>query len=345
MAFLERRRNSRGETIWVIHYRIGTKQKMKTIGKTDKRTAQQYLIRFESQQLNNGIGVKEFKKISLNDYQKEFLELTEKEKSPRTVQREKQIIEAFIGYFGDVCLSDISIIELEEYRLHRLKSNRLTEETINLEFRHLKAMFNRAKKYGYIRENPFNSIKPMRVTEPDLPRFFELEEIAEVREAFKGDSFEDLVNFYLLTGARLREPLSLTWENVDFRRKQLRIRSAHTKNKKHRMISFQDDKQLEELLLRLPRREDNLLFGPANDQKQWGYLWVSKRISKILNKIGFSWASCHTFRHTYISHLVMQGVPLSTVKEIVGHSDIKTTERYAHLAPKHTKEMLARRPY
>ncbi|MCK6622731.1 MAG: tyrosine-type recombinase/integrase [Calditrichaceae bacterium] len=41
----------------------------------------------------------------------------------------------------------------------------------------------------------------------------------------------------------------------------------------------------------------------------------------------------------------MQGVPLSTVKEIIGHSDIKTTERYAHLAPKHTKDMLARRPY
>lgn len=59
----------------------------------------------------------------------------------------------------------------------------------------------------------------------------------------------------------------------------------------------------------------------------WRCWWVSRKISLKLTSIGFPWATCHTFRHTYISHLVMQGVPLITVKELVGHSDIKTTMR------------------
>ena len=125
----------------------------------------------------------------------------------------------------------------------------------------------------------------------------------------------------------------------------MRIKSTNTKAKKHRIISFGDDLQLEQLLKRIPRRKDQLLFGPKDNKEQWDSLWVSKRISKILTKIGFPWATCHTFRHTYISHLVMQGVPLITVKELVGHADIKTTLRYAHIASAHTKAMSGKRPY
>ena len=45
--------------------------------------------------------------------------------------------------------------------------------------------------------------------------------------------------------------------------------------------------------------------------------------------------SLHWTRHTYTSHLVMNGVPLRTVQILLGHSSIKTTERYAHLAPEY----------
>jgi site-specific recombinase XerD len=45
--------------------------------------------------------------------------------------------------------------------------------------------------------------------------------------------------------------------------------------------------------------------------------------------------SLHTLRHTYISHLVMAGVPLRTVQKLAGHSTVAVTERYSHLAPGH----------
>ena len=49
--------------------------------------------------------------------------------------------------------------------------------------------------------------------------------------------------------------------------------------------------------------------------------------------------SLHCLRHTYCSHLVMAGVPLRTVQVLAGHASYHTTERYAHLAPGHLREM------
>ena len=343
MAFLEKRKNSRGETIWVIHYRVGKKQKMKTIGKTDKRTAQKVLVQFESQLVSNSFGFEQLKQITIKEFEKEYLELALAEKARATFLRDRRMFKYLLAFLGDVELNSISKKDIERYRLRRLQL--VSEETVNLEFRHLKAIFNRARLSGYLLDNPFNKIKPLSVPEVDLPRFLEIEEIQQARKIFEKDRIKDLVEFYLLTGARLKEPLSLTWKEVDFRRNFLKIRSIHTKAKKHRIISFGDDAQLENLLKGLPIRDDNLLFGPADREKPWSHWWVSRKISRMLSKAGFPWASCHTFRQTFISHLIMQGVPLLTVKDIVGHSDISTTMKYAHLAPKHRESMQGRRPY
>ncbi|MBD3225940.1 MAG: tyrosine-type recombinase/integrase, partial [Caldithrix sp.] len=94
-----------------------------------------------------------------------------------------------------------------------------------------------------------------------------------------------------------------------------------------------------------PRRNDNIVFGPADGSPQWRREWISKRISRILTQIGLVWASCHTFRHTYISHQVMAGVPIITIKDLVGHASIETTLKYAHLAQDHKSQMQSKRPY
>jgi len=194
------------------------------------------------------------------------------------------------------------IYNLRAYRKRRLKS--VSSETVNLEFRHLKAIFNAAINLDYLRVNPFVRIKPIRIPQSDLPRFFELEDIQKIREGFSRHSFRDLLEFYLLIGARLKEPLSLTWKDIDFRRKIITVRSINTKSKRHRIISFEDDKQLSHLLSNLSKREDNLLFGPKDTQPQWTSWWVSRNFSKTFTRIGSPWATVHTCRHTYISHLI-----------------------------------------
>jgi len=57
------------------------------------------------------------------------------------------------------------------------------------------------------------------------------------------------------------------------------------------------------------------------------------------------WANCHSLRFSYASHLAMAGVPLYAIKELLGHSTIKTTEIHAHLAEKHKTDMASKLPY
>ncbi len=345
MPFLWKRTYKSGKTVWVIYYRVGKKQKSKVIGETDKRTAEKAFRKFCSELADKKFGLKELEQKTLAGFIEEYLEFARNEKAVRTVEREEQILKPFLKYFddGNIYLHEFQIRDLRTYRTVRLDA--ISEETMNLEFRHLKAIFNTAKSFRYILENPFATIKPIRLPQSDLPKFFELEDIQRIREGLIGDEFETLIDFYFLTGARLREPLSLTWDDVDFKRKFLVIRSVHAKSKKHRIISFEDDQRLSDLLSNLLRREDNLLFGPSNGSTQWTYWWVSRRTSLKFTELGFPWATIHTCRHTYISHLIMAGVPLTTVQYLVGHSSISTTLKYAHLAPKHKQDMAGKRPY
>ncbi|MBN1995968.1 tyrosine-type recombinase/integrase [candidate division KSB1 bacterium] len=88
-----------------------------------------------------------------------------------------------------------------------------------------------------------------------------------------------------------------------------------------------------------------------NKAIQWKYLkengerfsmWIRRSIVTAYKKAGVDHFSLLDLRHTFASHLVMDGVDLPTVKELMGHSDISTTMIYAHLAPDHLKGAINR---
>jgi len=64
---------------------------------------------------------------------------------------------------------------------------------------------------------------------------------------------------------------------------------------------------------------------------------LRETLVKIYMRIGIESGNIHTFRHSFVSHLVMSGVNLSTVQKLMGYSDIETIMIYAHLAPEHLK--------
>ncbi|MCP3685000.1 MAG: tyrosine-type recombinase/integrase [bacterium] len=353
MASLFKRSYKSGKAVWAIKYRIDGIQKLHTIGAVDKRTAEKEYHKFCHKLMEGGIEEKEVKDIYFDDFKEKYLEHSELVKGPETMDRESRIIRVFRRFIGNIKVKSINRMLIDGYIRHRLKcrskvtGRNISNSTVNLELRIMKVVLNTAQAWGYIASNPIKGIKMLKEVRSEHPRFLSIEEIQSFREAFKGKPMENLVNFYLWTGARRNEALTLTWDDVDFKKKTITIRAHNSKSNRARFMYPPED--CWDMLKSLKRRKDNLVFGPISpdgeDLQQWRSDWIGKTVSLACNKLGLEWATLHTLRHTFASHLVMAGVPLYTVKELLGHSSIKTTEIYAHLAQRHKSEMQSRLPY
>ena len=143
----------------------------------------------------------------------------------------------------------------------------------------------------------------------------------------------------LETGLRKSELQHLTWKDINFKSLVVLVQAKgnwHPKNYRVRPIPIRSELALE--LEEHKRQQKGLsryvfptVFGNPRMSS------MGHEIREILEgcglyKRGVGW---HTLRHTFASHLVMNGVDLPTVKNLMGHSDIQTTMIYAHLAPDH----------
>lgn len=137
------------------------------------------------------------------------------------------------------------------------------------------------------------------------------------------------------TGFRANELRSLQWQDVDFQRAGITVRSCYTKNGEPRTRSM--TRRLEEALAEWR----GAIGGGSQDMVSGAYGYRSsferaKKLAGLGEDVVF-----HTLRHTYLSRLTMGGVDLRTVQDLAGHKMITMTMRYAHLVPEHKQRAVA----
>jgi len=131
----------------------------------------------------------------------------------------------------------------------------------------------------------------------------------------------------------------LDWSDIDFGRRKIKIRRKADWQPKtgEREVPMND--RLYELLMDMKEQNDSGLQSIyVFPHKDGGRIRMKLRekMIEIAKRAGIKdLTKPHTLRHTFASHLVMQGVDLPTVKKLMGHSDIQTTMIYAHLAADH----------
>lgn len=130
---------------------------------------------------------------------------------------------------------------------------------------------------------------------------------------------------------RRGEVFNLTWADIDLKNKLITVEGDTSKSGQTRHIPMNKETMtsIEGWRKQYPRNSGYVFPGKDgkrldNVKKSWDGLLKLARIE------GFRW---HDLRHTFASKLVMAGVPLNTVRELLGHSDLAMTLRYAHLAP------------
>jgi integrase len=162
----------------------------------------------------------------------------------------------------------------------------------------------------------------------------EREKMLDMKNLAFVDHLKPMVIVSLNTGIRRGSLFRLLWSDIDFQEKNLTIRAVIAKGGRDIQIPMNDllTKTLE-AWKEQTRTDDNGLVFPSpkggavfnNVRRAW------ENLLKMADIKNFRW---HDMRHDFASQLVMKGVDLNTVRELMGHADMKMTLKYAHLAPK-----------
>ena len=340
MAVLRKRKkkNAPKGYVWIVDYvdNEGRRRWFNT-RTSSRRIAEKIRAKIEVDLALDRVGMGNLgKRVRLSTFVKSFLEYSKVHHAQATYQMNAYFLRNFAEFVGDVYVDRITREDVERYKQHRLAS--VSKGSVNVELKHLRSAFSYAVRVMQcLKENPFSGVQLLRKDEGNLPAFLTVEQIERLLEVIEDLDFRELIQFYIYTGCRRAEALGLDWQDVDLERRRVTIR--RTKGKKDREVPV-SSKLYEILQARKARTGGEGRVFPFDRH------YVTHKFKRYARLAGLDdHFSLHSLRHTFASHLVMSGVDLYTVQKLLGHSDIKVTEMYAHLAPDYLALGVEKLPY
>jgi integrase len=261
-------------------------------------------------------------------------------------------------------LPEITTEFVEDWKVARLAEG-LAPATVLRDVAALSGVLSRAVKMGKLPGNPVRNVDKPRIDRRPKVRYLNTDEEGRLRTALSvrdeeaiaarisanewrrarsrdplpaperfSDHLTPAVLLSINTGLRRGEMLALSWTDIDLKERLLTVRGASAKSGDTRYMPLND----EAVTLLKDWREDSTeidrVFPVTTSFKtSWGALLKRAGIAK------FRW---HDLRHHFASRLVQAGVPLNTVRELLGHGSLAMTLRYAHLAPNQTRDAVSK---
>ena len=239
----------------------------------------------------------------------------------------------FVNYLeneGVEKASQISQALAEEYQQHLLEE--FAPNTVRHCMYAASGMLSFAVNRGYLTDNVVKKLKKVKA-EKNPPRYLSHDEWEQVKDIAADTYLWPLVATAYYAGFQNGALRFLTWPEIHFDRGVITITNKEgfsLKNRESRTVPLNE--QLAEVLR--PHREDSGYCFLNRDGEQFGDAELSDDFKRLVVKpSGLPHLSLHTLRHTFASHLVMQGVSIYKVSKWMGHKSVNTTMVYAHLAP------------
>lgn len=159
--------------------------------------------------------------------------------------------------------------------------------------------------------------------------------LLEAVRASQNEQLADIVAFLLFTGARKREVLDAKWQDIDWQQKLWRIPKTKSGKVRHVPLSSGALRVLQGARGEAIPGVEHIFANPRTGQPYVSifYSWDAAR-----NEAGLPELRIHDLRHSFASFLVNAGRSLYEVQELLGHADIRTTSRYAHLSRERLRE-------
>lgn len=286
----------------------------------------------------------------VHDQLNTYLEFCEyrKELDKKTIKAYKIDLNQFFSFLN-AQQAEKEKIEVYITELHK----KYKQKTVKRKIASLKAFFNYLEEEELILENPFRKIKTKFKEEVVLPRIIPKKEIEQLLSYMYSQHVNDrekklwlrdvaVIEVCFATGARVYEISNIRADSIDLNTGLIRFMG---KGKKERYIQIG-----EEDILKLLRE---YFKNNRKEIESSGYFFVNRRgqrfteqsirlmLKKYTRQAGIKRnITPHMFRHSFATYLIEEGVDVSCVQQILGHSSIKTTQIYIHVAAQKQAEIL-----
>jgi len=324
---------------WYIQFQFNNKTYVRSSKTTEKSVARQIEREWRRKlHAEAELGIRE--RIKLVDALDQYITSKSEIASYRNIQYRANRL---AGYFGTgKYLDELTYADLEALQRHERTTGN-GSHTVNHLFTILRGTFKHAARNSYA--IPTIEFPSVAIPRRPLRYLSSAEETALLRELDpsryqKGVSHDtrnqalirqdmqdnyDFVVLLLDTGARYSEIAKLRWTQVDLACRIIHLWRPKVSNESILYLTY----RAFELLSRRAKNSNSRFVFENRNGKARNYAPIS--IRKAFHRAGLSDCTIHTLRHTHASRLIQNGISIYEVKEILGHADIKTTMRYAHL--------------
>lgn len=256
-------------------------------------------------------------------------------------------------YFEYVCVDNPDKEKIEEYvtQLHK----NYKQKTVKRKIASIKAFYNYLEETEIIAENPFRKIKVKFKETVTLPRIIAREEIEQLlnymyqclnenEKASHKYMLRDVavIEVFFATGARVYEISNIREDSINLNTGLIRLMG---KGGKERYVQISNTSILEVLKKYYDENEQAIrksgYFFVNNRESRYTEQSIRLMLKKYTKQAGIERKiTPHMFRHSFATYLIEEGVDVSCVQQILGHSSIKTTQIYIHIAAKKQAEIL-----
>ncbi len=266
-----------------------------------------------------------------SEFKKDFLLFASTNFSKGTVAIYETALHNFQQFTGDLPLTAYTPQHFDEYKGQRLKA--IKPVTVNIELRTLRAFFNTAVRWKLLESNPFK-IQLVKVPE-NRPTFLTKVEFQKLLNVIEEQWLKEIIVFAVSTGLRRGELVNLKWSSVDLNRKLMYIESTptfRTKAGRMRIIPLNDTSLY---LLQSRQGKDTSGYVFSLNGKPLFADWITHLFKRYVRSANLSNQDIHfhSLRHSFASWLAQDGTSVYVIKDLLGHSDVKTTQIYSHLQP------------
>jgi len=265
----------------------------------------------------------------------------EKKYSPHTVKA----YEKDLNDFSDFCLGEYELQDIDSvsYPVIRnwivsLVDQKISNRSVNRKVTSLKSYYKFLMKTGSIGSNPLAKHKALKTAKKiEIP--FSEAEMAELLNEFPFEkSFEGvrdrlIIELFYATGIRRSELINLSVQNVDLSNHTLKVLGKRNKERLIPLLESMIQLFDEYFILRKEvenSQDSDTVFLTSKGNKIYEtlvYRIINGYFSKVSSKVK---KSPHILRHTFATHMLNQGADLNSVKELLGHSSLASTQVYTH---------------